>query len=115
MSHKKFRFKISKLSPTEFQFSFPNHSALMHLSKSKNLIGGDEPAGVSVFVGNDLNYRIGWKMRSTLTTDERVEFSLYDSKEKKQVSVWIETRELIRGLILGKEHILENEDYRIWE
>lgn len=115
MSHKKFRFRIEKADTKTIKLYFPNHVALMHTNKSKNLFNLDEPTAVSVFVGSEFNYRINWKMRSSLTTDDRAEFTLYDSKERKQVSVFVDVVELIKGLILGKEHTLEDEDYRIWE
>jgi len=113
MSLKKYRFQIKKEDKV-VTFSFPNHAVLLHISQSTHFLDGEEPAGVSVFLGNDTSYRKGWKLRSNLTTDDRVEFTLYDSKERKQVSVWINTRDLIKDLIFGKERILEEEDYRIW-
>lgn len=114
MSHKKHRFKITK-SPKSVEFRFPGHLALMAISKNKNLFSLEEPTGVSVFVGDEESYRINWKMRSSLTTDNRVEFSLYDSKERKQVTVYLNLIELLRSLILDREIILEEEDYRMWE
>jgi hypothetical protein len=115
MSHKKFRFKIEKVEGKTVKFYFPNHVALMNTNKGKNLFNPDEPTAVSVFVGSEFNYRINWKLRCSLTTDDRAEFTLYDSKERKQVSVFVDLVSLIKGLILEKEHTLEDEDYRIWE
>jgi hypothetical protein len=115
MSAKKPRFAINKV-PKYTVFCFPNHEAFMHVCKGKNLLEG-EGAGASVMVGESAKIRLNWRIRAEITTDERLGLTLYDSKEKKQVSVYVDLKEFIRGMILGKQEWLLDDPsaYRIWE
>jgi len=96
-------------------FKFPKHEALMHFSRAGKLFG--EGSGVSVFVGDAVKPRLNWKIRAAFTVDETVELTLWNSKEHKEVSVYIDMEEFTRNLIIGKKEFILNgpAEYRVWE